>query len=79
MPFSQKKIAEMPEADREAYVEELRTTYRKDIDILKLASELHVDEVVLPPNLRQSLIARYGLLASKSVSTPFRRRAVLPV
>ena len=40
------KIADKPEAERAAYVEQLREEYRADIDLLKLASNLHVDAVV---------------------------------
>jgi acetyl-CoA carboxylase carboxyltransferase component len=40
------KIAAKPEAERAAYVEELRRAYREDVDILKLASDLHIDALV---------------------------------
>jgi acetyl-CoA carboxylase carboxyltransferase component len=73
------KIAERPEAERAAYVEELRTQYREDIDILKLAAELHVDAITPGDQLRAELVRRFANTASKSVSGYARRRPVLPV
>ena len=40
------------EAERAAYVEKLRREYKEEIDILHLASELVVDAVVQPEDLR---------------------------
>jgi methylmalonyl-CoA decarboxylase subunit alpha len=74
-----KKIAEKPEAERAAYVEELRRIYREDIDILKLASDLHVDAIVPGDELRGELIRRFATLGGKlDVGYP-RRRPVVPV
>jgi len=73
------KIAEQPEANRAAYVEELRREYREDIDLLKLASNLHVDAVVAGDRLRDELIRRFAVTAGKRVPGYERRRAVLPV
>ena len=73
------KIAAQPEAERAAYVEKLRHEYREDIDLVKLASNLHVDAVVPGDNLRAELIRRYAAAAGKRVSGYERRRAVLPI
>ena len=73
------KIAEKPEAERAAYVEELRAQYRADIDISKLASNLHVDAVVPGDNLRVELIRRLEAADGKRVPSFERRRPVLPV
>jgi acetyl-CoA carboxylase carboxyltransferase component len=73
------KIAEKPEAERAAYVEELRTQYRADIDLLKLAANLHVDAVVPGDELRAELLRRVAAAGAKSVPGLPRRRAVLPV
>jgi acetyl-CoA carboxylase carboxyltransferase component len=73
------KIAEKPEAERAAYIEELRREYREDIDLLKLASNLHVDAVVPGDNLRVELARRFEAARSKRVPGFERRRAVLPV
>ena len=73
------KIADKPEAERAAYVEQLREEYRADIDLLKLASNLHVDAVVPGDDLRAELIRRLAAAAGKTVSGYARRRSVLPV
>jgi acetyl-CoA carboxylase carboxyltransferase component len=73
------KIAAQPESDRAAYVEKLREEYREDIDLLKLAANLHVDAVVPGDDLRAELIRRLEAAASKTVTGYPRRRAVLPV
>jgi acetyl-CoA carboxylase carboxyltransferase component len=74
-----KKIAEKPEAERAAFVEELRQQYREDIELVKLASNLIVDAVIPGDDLRAELIRRYELLASKTDSGYPRRRSVPPV
>jgi acetyl-CoA carboxylase carboxyltransferase component len=73
------KIAAKPEAERAAYVEELRREYREDIDILKLAADLHVDAIVPGDDLRVELGRRFDVLGSKIDSGLPRRRPVLPV
>jgi methylmalonyl-CoA decarboxylase subunit alpha len=73
------KIAEKPEAERPAYIEELRTQYRADIDVLKLAANLHVDAVVPGDELRADLLRRLATTGAKSVPSLPRRRPVLPV
>jgi acetyl-CoA carboxylase carboxyltransferase component len=73
------KIAEKPEAERPAYIEELRRQYREDIDILKLASELHVDAITPGDELRAELVRRFANAAGKSVTGFARKRSVLPV
>jgi acetyl-CoA carboxylase carboxyltransferase component len=73
------KIAEKPEAERAAYVEELREQYRADIDLSKLAANLHVDAVVPGDDLRAELLRRLAATGGKSVASYFRKRPVLPV
>ncbi|HZL19759.1 MAG TPA: acyl-CoA carboxylase subunit beta [Polyangia bacterium] len=73
------KIAEKPEAERAAYVEALRAQYRSDIDLSKLASNLHVDAVVPGDRLRTELIRRLAAAEHKTVPSYPRKRAVLPV
>jgi acetyl-CoA carboxylase carboxyltransferase component len=73
------KIAVQPEAERAAYVEELRRAYREDIDIMKLASDLHVDAVVPGDGLRDDLIRRFATMTAKIDFAYPRRRPVLPV
>jgi acetyl-CoA carboxylase carboxyltransferase component len=73
------KIAEKPEAERAAYVEELRRQYRADIDLLKIASNLHVDAIVPGDDLRAELVRRLAAADAKSVVGYARKRPVLPV
>jgi len=73
------KIAEKPEAERAAYIEKLRQEYREDIDILKLASNLHVDAVVPGADLRAEIVARLDALGGKEVPGYRKRRNVIPV
>jgi acetyl-CoA carboxylase carboxyltransferase component len=73
------KIQETPEAERPAFVERLRDEYRKDIDIYRLAGELHVDAVVPGPDLRSELAARLAHSATKASTGLPKRRSVWPV
>ncbi len=73
------KIQEQPEAERAAYVQELREEYKKDIDIEKLASELVVDAVVPGYQLRRELEKRYAYYARGYEPPRQRKRGVLPV
>jgi acetyl-CoA carboxylase carboxyltransferase component len=73
------KIAAKPEAERMAYIDELRRAYREDVDILKLASDLHVDAIVPGDSLRADLIRRFAIMTAKIESNYPRRRPVLPV
>jgi acetyl-CoA carboxylase carboxyltransferase component len=73
------KIAAKPEAERAAYVEELRRAYREDVDILKLASDLHVDSIVPGDELRVELIRRFAVMGQKIDAGFPRKRPVTPV
>ncbi len=59
--------------------EELRREYGEDIDILHLASELVVDAVVQPAELRAELVRRFVHAHSKRREWPAKRSAVTPV
>jgi acetyl-CoA carboxylase carboxyltransferase component len=73
------KIQEKPEAERAAYVEELRAQYREDVDIYKLAADLHVDAIVRADELRDELIRRFAACAHKRTFNWPRKRSVTPV
>ena len=74
------KIAEIgDEAERTAYVERLRKEYETDIDILRLASELVIDGIVEPFEVRRELIARFAAAATKDRHFSTRRHGVPPV
>ncbi|HYJ22813.1 MAG TPA: acyl-CoA carboxylase subunit beta, partial [Solirubrobacterales bacterium] len=66
------------EAEREAFVAAKREEYAADIDILHLASELVVDAVIEPEDLRAELIRRFAHAASKDRSFAERRNPVTP-
>ena len=67
------------EDERAARVEELRREYAEDIDILHLASELVVDAVIQPEDLRAELIRRFALAAGKHREWPEKHNPVTPV
>jgi acetyl-CoA carboxylase carboxyltransferase component len=67
------------EAERAAKTEELRREYAEDIDILHLASELVVDAVIQPEDLRTELIRRYGLAEGKVREWPAKHNPITPV
>jgi acetyl-CoA carboxylase carboxyltransferase component len=73
------KIQELPEADRDAYVRRLQEEYREDIDVFRLAGELIVDAVVEPAELRDELVRRFAVYASRVRDAPMRHRPVTPV
>jgi len=64
---------------REEETRRLREEYDRDIDVLRLASELVVDDVVEPPDLRAELIRRFAAAAGKDRSFSRRRHGVTPV
>jgi len=73
------QIQEIEEGEeRERFVAEKREEYAEDIDILHLASELVVDAVVQPEDLRVELIRRFELAAGKERSFAERRNPVTP-
>ncbi len=73
------KIQELPEAERPAYVQRLQEEYREDIDLFRLASDLVIDAVVAPPDLRRELAARFALYATRRRPPVARKHGVFPV
>ena len=73
------KINALPPEEREAFVENKREEYKKDIDIYRLASELVVDHLVSGENLREELIARFTLYETKKQRFSERKHPVYPV
>jgi len=67
------------ETERGEFVEKLRREFAEEIDVLHLASELVVDAVIQPEDLRDELIRRYALAATKSRAWPAKHNAVTPV
>ena len=73
------RIQDLPEPARAAFVKELQDSYREDIDVFRLASELIVDAVVPPGELRTELVRRFRMYASRRRDDPPRHHAVPPV
>jgi acetyl-CoA carboxylase carboxyltransferase component len=70
-------IADPAEKDQET--KRLRADYEADIDVLRLAGELVVDDVVEPEHLRSELIRRFAAARGKDRSFSRRRHGVTPV
>jgi acetyl-CoA carboxylase carboxyltransferase component len=66
------------EGERAEFVARKREEYAADIDILHLASEMVVDAVVQPKDLRAEIIRRFAMAASKDRSFADRRNPVTP-
>jgi acetyl-CoA carboxylase carboxyltransferase component len=67
------------EQERAAFVEKLRREYGEEIDVLNLASELVVDAVVQPEELRAELARRFRLYSGRAREWPEKRNPVTPV
>jgi acetyl-CoA carboxylase carboxyltransferase component len=75
--YNQIQAIEDPE-EREKFVAEKREEYAADIDILHLASEMVVDAVVQPEDLRADLIRRFAAAEGKNRAFSDRRNPVTP-
>ena len=73
------KIQDKPEAERAAYVQALRDEYRADVDLMKLASELVVDEVVPGDELRDQLERRLEAYSRRFQARAVKKHGVPPV
>jgi acetyl-CoA carboxylase carboxyltransferase component len=74
------KIAAIADpGERAAFVAERRAEYERDIDLVRLASELVVDAIVEPGDLRAELIRRFAAARTKDRSFSRRRHGVTPV
>jgi methylmalonyl-CoA decarboxylase subunit alpha len=67
------------EDERAAFVQKLRDEYNEDIDIVRLGSELVVDAIVQPEDLRDELRRRYDVCRGKDRQFSRRRHGVTPV
>jgi acetyl-CoA carboxylase carboxyltransferase component len=74
------KIAAIEDDDeRAAFVADRRREYDEDIDIVRLASELVVDDIVEPGSLRAELVRRLRVCRTKDRHFSRRRHGVTPV
>jgi acetyl-CoA carboxylase carboxyltransferase component len=65
--------------ERAAFVAEKRAEFETDVDIVHLASELVVDAIVQPEDLRAELIARFALARGRRRELRPQRHGVHPV
>jgi methylmalonyl-CoA decarboxylase subunit alpha len=76
--YNQLQAIEDPE-ERAKRTDELRREYAEGVDILHLASELVIDAVIQPEDLRADLVRRFRDAAHKSREWPPKRNPVHPV
>ncbi|MFN2463589.1 MAG: acyl-CoA carboxylase subunit beta [Candidatus Dormibacteria bacterium] len=74
-----KKLDGLPDDERAARRKQLEDEYSEDVEIYKLAGELIIDHVVEPADLREELIRRFDLYASRFRVRSDRKHAVYPV
>jgi acetyl-CoA carboxylase carboxyltransferase component len=70
------EIADMDE--RAAFVDEKRAEYEQDVDLLRLASDLVLDAIIEPHELRAELVRRYAVLVGKSRRRPDKHHGIPP-
>ncbi|SDI88617.1 Acetyl-CoA carboxylase, carboxyltransferase component [Frankineae bacterium MT45] len=74
------KIAEISDAaERDDFVSRMRAEYEQDVDLMRLASDLVIDAVITPAELRSQVQARFAVLVGKSRAVPAKRHGVPPV
>src|SRR4051794_826835 len=73
------RIQAIAAEERPAFVAQRRAEYERDIDILRLASELVVDAIVEPEELRGELVRRFAAARGKDRGFSRRRHGVTPV
>ena len=74
------KLAEMADPlERAAFAAHRRAEYERDVDLLRLASELIIDGIVSPADLRDEVATRLAVLVGKSRSRPDKHHGVRPV
>jgi acetyl-CoA carboxylase carboxyltransferase component len=73
------KIMELQGEERQQFIRERREEYQQNIDLYKLASQLIVDAVIPPSQLREELIHRFEAYASKRAIISRKRHGVMPV
>ncbi len=73
------KIAAMDEGERADFVAARCAEYEQDIDVVRLASELVIDAIVEPAELRGEVIRRFAASQGKDRHFSHRRHGVTPV
>ncbi|MGE7780299.1 acyl-CoA carboxylase subunit beta [Peribacillus sp. NPDC097264] len=73
------KINALEAEERPAFIQQKREEYNKDIDIYRLASEMIVDAIIQPNDLRDELSNRFEVYSSKQLTFTDRKHGVYPV
>ncbi|MCZ6463944.1 MAG: acyl-CoA carboxylase subunit beta [Proteobacteria bacterium] len=73
------KLQGLGERERAAETEKLREEYRQEVDIERLASELVIDAIVPPENLREEIAARLAAARGRRDPPAAKRRSVTPM
>jgi acetyl-CoA carboxylase carboxyltransferase component len=77
--YANKIAAIETEKERTAFILKMRHEYEQDIDVMRLASEMVVDAVIEPEDLRDELVRRIARARTKDRSFSQRRHGVTPV
>jgi acetyl-CoA carboxylase carboxyltransferase component len=73
------KIDQIADPDeRAAFVADKREEYEQDVDLLRLASDLVLDAIIEPHELRAELIRRYSVLVGRSRHLATKRHGIPP-
>jgi acetyl-CoA carboxylase carboxyltransferase component len=73
------KIAEITDPDEQAeFVATKRSEYEEDVDLMRLGSDLVLDAVIEPSELRAELSRRYAVLVGKSRRVATKHHGVPP-
>ena len=73
------KIEAITDPDEQAaFVADKRAEYEQDVDLLRLASDLVLDAIIEPSELRAELVRRYAVLVGKSRRFSDKRHGVPP-
>ncbi|WP_339216040.1 acyl-CoA carboxylase subunit beta [Solibacillus sp. FSL W8-0372] len=73
------KIASLPKEVQAAFINQKREEYQEEIDVYRLASELIIDDVIEPNELRKTLEIRLDAYKSKELTFTERKHGVSPV
>jgi methylmalonyl-CoA decarboxylase subunit alpha len=73
-----RKLSEIDDPEERARTEaELRETYREDIDVHRMASEVVIDEIVPPSTLREELAARFAFYEDVEKELPDKKHGTV--
>ncbi|ERG88685.1 MAG: acetyl-CoA carboxylase, carboxyltransferase component (subunits alpha and beta) [halophilic archaeon J07HX5] len=72
------ELADIDDPDeRAAREQELREEYRDDIDVMRMANEVVIDEVIPPSELRDELAARFAFYSSVDKRRPEKKHGTV--